>query len=183
MKIKQNIKIALTAVAILWFVFFLDQIFSIDLRLYGIRPRSIEGLWGIVFSPFLHANISHLLANSGAILILLWISFSFNRKFTLFALLIIIFAGGGLVWIFGSSNTVHVGASGVIFGLIGFLLSVGIFHRNWKALLFSAVVLFFYGAAVFSLFRHEPGISWTGHFFGFLSGIFAAWITKPQNKS
>ena len=93
MKIKQNIQIALIATAILWFIFLLDRILSIDLRFYGIRPRSIEGLWGILFSPFLHDNISHLLANSGAVIILLWVSFSFHRRLTLIALVIIIFMG------------------------------------------------------------------------------------------
>ena len=182
MAIRQNIKAASLTVTMLWLLYVLDLLLPIDLRLYGLRPRSIDGLWGILATPLLHVNFGHLIANSGALFVLLAVSLSFSRKLTTIAILIIALVGGGLVWLFGASNTVHIGASGVIFGLIGFLMFMGVFRREWEALLFSLAVFFFYGGALLSLFRLEPGISWTGHLFGFLSGVLAASLTKGKSK-
>ena len=115
--------------------------------------------------------------------VLLVVSLSFSRKLTIMAILVISLVGGGLVWLFGGSNTVHIGASGIIFGLIGFLTFIGIFRREWKALLFSLAVFFFYGGTLLSLLRYVPGTSWTGHFFGFLSGALAAsWLKGESSK-
>ena len=177
-KIRQNLEIALIAVAILWIVHLLNIVIPIEFRFYGIRPRSLEGLRGIVFSPFLHGGFGHLIANTGALFVLLTASMSFYRKLTLRALLIIQVLGGGLVWLFGSGNSVHIGASGIIFGLIGFLMFIGFFRREWRALIISIAVVLFYGGALFSLLTWMPGISWSGHFFGFLAGVLAAWWTK-----
>jgi membrane associated rhomboid family serine protease len=98
----------------------------------------------------------------------------------LIAILIITLLGGGLVWVFGTANTIHIGASGLIFGLIGFLLFSGIFRREWTALFVSLAIGFFYGGALLSLLSVVPGISWSGHFFGFLAGVMAAWWTKTK---
>jgi membrane associated rhomboid family serine protease len=178
MKIRQNLQIALAAVAILWLVFFINYFLPMDLRLYGLRPRQLDSLAGIAFTPFLHVDLRHLIANSGIIFVLLAVSLSFSRKLTFRALWIIILIGGGLVWLSGKEGTIHVGASGVIFGLIGFLMCLGIFRRDWKALIISLAILFLYGGALQSLFIYVPGISWTGHLFGFISGVLAAWWTR-----
>ena len=84
---------------------------------------------------------------------------------------------------FGTANTIHIGASGLIFGLIGFLLFSGIFRREWTALFVSLAIGFFYGGALLSLLSVVPGISWSGHFFGFLAGVMAAWWTKANKTS
>ena len=122
MKVRQNLQTALAAVTILWLVFFIDFASPMDLRLYGLRPRHLDSLAGIVFMPFLHADLRHLIANSGILFVLLAVSLSFSRKLTFGALWIIILVGGGLVWLSGKEGTIHIGASGVIFGLIGFLM-------------------------------------------------------------
>jgi len=182
MKIRQNLQTALAAVTILWLVFFINLAVPMDLRLYGLRPRHLDGLAGIVFTPFLHVDLRHLIANSGILFVLLTVSLSFSRKLTFGALWIIILVGGGLVWLLGKSGTIHIGASGVIFGLIGFLMCLGIFRRDWKALIISLAIFFLYGGALQSLFIYVPGISWTGHLFGFISGVLAAWWTKAARK-
>jgi len=174
-KISGNIQIALGIVAVPWLVHFLNLIIPLDLRIYGLRPRHIDGLRGIAFTPFLHGGFDHLIANTGALLILLVVSLTFSRKLTFTALSIILILGGGLVWLFGAGNTVHIGASGIIFGLIGFLMFLGIFRGELKALIFSTVIFLLYGGALFSLLYYIPGISWTGHFFGFVAGVLAAW--------
>lgn len=182
MKISQNLRIAFTAIAILWLVYFTNLLLPIDLRRYGLQPQQLDGLAGIVFTPFLHVDLRHLIANSGILFILLSVSLSFSRKLTFRALWIIVLVGGGLVWVSGREGTIHVGASGVIFGLIGFLMCLGVFRRDWKALVISLVIFLLYGGVLQSLFIYVPGISWTGHLFGFISGILAAWWTRAAKK-
>jgi membrane associated rhomboid family serine protease len=178
MKIHQNVQTALAVVAILWLVYFINFVLPMDLRLYGLRPRQLDSLAGIVFTPFLHADLRHLIANSGMLLVLLTVSLSFSRKLTFRALWVMILVGGGLVWLVGKRGTIHIGASGIIFGLIGFLICLGIFRRDWKALIISLAIFLLYGGALQSLFIYVPGISWTGHLFGFISGVLAAWWTR-----
>ena len=178
MKISQNLQIAFAAIAILWLVYFLNLVLVVDLRVYGLKPRHIDGLWGILAAPFLHVDIHHLIANTGALFILLTVSLSYSRALTLKALLTIMLLGGGLVWLFGRGGAVHIGASGIIFGLIGFLMCLGVFRRDWKALIISIVITVVYGGALHSLLIYMPGISWTGHLFGFISGVLAAWVTR-----
>jgi membrane associated rhomboid family serine protease len=182
MKIRRNIQTALAAVVILWLVFFVNLAVPIDLRLYGLRPRHIDGLAGILLTPFLHVDLRHLIANSGILFVLLAVSLSFSRKLTFRAIWIIILVGGGLVWLSGKESTIHIGASGVIFGLIGFLMCLGLFRRDWKALVISLVIFLLYGGVLQSLFIYVPGISWTGHLFGFLAGVLAAWWTRAARK-
>jgi len=183
MKIRKNLKIACAAVAVLWLVFFINHVTAVDLRFYGLRPRHVKGLLGILLAPFLHVDLSHLIANTGAFFALLLVSLSFSRRLAIKAILIIIVMGGGLVWLLGDSNSVHVGASGVIFGLIGFLMLLGAFRREWTALVISAAVLLLYGGALQSLLIYMPGTSWSGHIFGFISGALAAWWTSKESSS
>ena len=177
-KSHSNLELSVLLVVLLWLVLLADVILPVDLRQYGIRPREVGSLGGILFAPFLHANLSHLIANSGALFVLMLVSLSYNRRLTFRALTIIVLAGGLLVWIFGTPQSVHIGASGLIFGLIGFLLFTGFFRREWSALLVSIIVFLLYGGALLSLFVHAPGISWAGHFFGFLAGVLAAWLNR-----
>jgi len=174
MEMPRHVMAALKITGLPWLVYLLDIVLPIDLRIYGIQPRHVEGIQGILFAPFLHSGLPHLAANSGALLILLFISLYYNRGLTYRSLLIIIVGGGSLVWVFGRSHSLHIGASGVVFGLIGFLVFLGIYRREWKALLVSLTVAFFYGGTLLSLLTRTPGISWEGHFFGFVMGIAAA---------
>jgi membrane associated rhomboid family serine protease len=128
--------------------------------------------------PFLHANFQHLAANTAALFPLLIVSLSYSSRLTYKALIIIYLLTGILVWSFGSSRGIHIGASGIIFGLIGFLMFLGVFRRDWTALGVSIVIGFLYGGALLTLFTHMPAISWASHFFGFLSGTLAAWWMK-----
>ncbi|CAB1082404.1 hypothetical protein D1AOALGA4SA_10025 [Olavius algarvensis Delta 1 endosymbiont] len=174
MKISQNLRLAFGAIVILWLVYFANQVTIVDLRIYGIIPRHPDGLWGILAAPFLHGDMQHLIANSGVLFILLTVSLSYSRARTFKALLIIMLLGGAMVWLLGRAGTVHIGASGIIFGLIGYLMCLGLFQRNWKALVISVVITIVYGGALYSLLMIVPGVSWSGHLFGFLSGVVAA---------
>lgn len=170
------------AAATLWLIFFINGFLPVDLRYFGIHPRRLAGLWGILFCPFLHANLQHLMANTGALVVLLTVSLAYSKKLTLLACFGICFFGGSLVWLFGPPNTVHIGASGLIFGLIGFLLFQGLFRKEWKGVFFSIVVFLLYGGALTQLFVHKTGVSWSGHVFGFLSGVVTAWWTRNGKR-
>lgn len=178
----RNARVALGLVGLIWAVFLIDQMVALDFRAFGLRPRDTDALSGIVLSPFLHGNLRHIAGNTGALFVLLLLSLSLSRRLTIAALVIILFAGGGAVWLFGAPNTIHIGASGIIFGLLGFLLFFGLFQREWTSLLLSIGVGVVYGGLLFSLFRFQRGISFSGHLFGFLSGVLAAWLLRKGGR-
>ena len=178
MNFKSNLTITLSLLAVMWLVYILNLVLPFDLRLLGIRPRSLSGLPGILLSPFLHGGLFHLLANTIPFFVLMMLALTYDRTLALEALVIIAVGGGLLVWLFGASRSVHIGASGLIFGLIGFLLFVGVFRRDIKAILISLLVLFFYGGVLLWGFIPRSGVSWIGHFFGFVAGILTAWLSK-----
>jgi len=178
MKLNLNIKITIFVLLLIWSVYLFDIILPFNIKNFGIIPRELTGLWGIVFAPFIHGSLYHITANSGALVILLFTSLSYNRNAAIDALVIIIICSGICVWLFGGSNTVHIGASGVIFGLIGFLLFSSVFSRDLKSIFFSIIIFILYGGTLFTLLKYQPGISWSGHAFGFISGILAAWLTN-----
>ncbi len=175
MKFSESVRMAWSIVALLWLIYFVNFILPVDLRVFGIRPRMISGLWGVLWAPFLHANLGHLIANSTALFFLMLLALRFSRRLTLRAVLVIVIISGLGIWLFGARRSVHIGASGVIFGLIGFMLVAGIVRREWQALVVSALVFFLYGGAVQSLWVYIPGVSWSGHFFGFAGGVVSAW--------
>lgn len=180
MKNSDNVEIALLCVGSLWVIFIIGIFLPFDLQSHGIRPRSIAGLQGLIFAPFLHSGWGHLISNSLALGPLLFISLTYSRKMTLEAVIFIALLGGGATWLLGGGNTIHVGASGIIFGLIGYLLAIGLFRRELFALVVSLIVASYYGWAIYSLFVVLPGVSWTGHFFGFGAGVFAAWLSRNE---
>lgn len=182
MKSGENVEITLSCIAFLWVVYLAGVFLPLDLQSHGIRPRSVSGLQGLIFSPFLHAGWRHLLSNTLALAVLLFFSLSFSRKLTFRAVIWIALLGGGATWLFGQPNTIHIGASGIIFGLIGYLMTIGLFRGELMALGISIAIAFYYGWALFSLFQVMPGVSWAGHFFGFLGGVSAAWLTRKTPK-
>lgn len=178
-----NMDTALCLVVILWVVYFINFLLpGVELREYGVRPRSLSGLSGIVFCPFLHANIRHILANSTACFVLCTLTFTFSRRIAFRVIAVIVLLGGSLVWLFGSGASVHIGASGVIFGLITFLLCMGLFRMELRPLLLSVLVFFLYGGVLFTLLRRVDGVSWSSHFFGAISGVVVAWSTRHSAR-
>lgn len=167
--------------AVMWAVEVADLLlFGVSLDAYGIRPRSAEGLAGILFAPFLHGGFAHLLGNSVLFVVLgSLVLFHEVRDFVLTTVLAVLVGGLG-VWLFGGSGTVHVGASGVIFGYFGYLLLRGYFRRSLGAILLSLSLLVFYGWLLFGLLPFQPGISWLGHLFGFLGGALSAYLLRSK---
>jgi membrane associated rhomboid family serine protease len=173
-EIKTQLKILGTLVAIMWGSEILDiNVFHHSLDLLGIIPRQPIGLRGIVFAPFLHANYAHLAANTFPFIVLGWLIMS--QSIADFAIVSIICAliGGFGTWLFGHRG-LHIGASGIVFGYLGFLLTRYYFDRRLSSGLVALFVGATYGSVLWGIFPSLPGISWEGHLFGFLGGIFAA---------
>ncbi|MBC6476367.1 MAG: rhomboid family intramembrane serine protease [Hormoscilla sp. GM102CHS1] len=171
-------------VAIFWIVEIIDQIFfskGMGLAVYGILPRNPMGLRGILFGPFLHGNFPHLIANTIPFLTLGWfIMLQETSDFLIVTVITAIVSGLG-VWLFGSPGF-HIGASGVIFGYLGFLLLRGYFERSFAAIFFSVVVAFFYGSLIAGVLPEQVGISWEGHLFGLIGGVLAAKLMARRQK-
>ena len=167
--------------ALLWVIEIGDQLFfggRVDG--FGIRPRTWQGLGQIWLAPLLHVGFGHLLANSLPLLVLGWlVMLRRTRDFWLVALVTTVVSGVG-VWLLGGANTVHLGASGVIFGLLGFLLARAYFERSWAALGIAVVAGMLYGGRLWGVLPGQPGISGLAHLFGLLGGVLAAWLLAPR---
>ncbi|OHD06831.1 MAG: rhomboid family intramembrane serine protease [Spirochaetes bacterium GWD1_27_9] len=177
----RNLKIALFFVLTMWIVFIVDIVIPIDFTIFGIIPRKMEGLIGILASPFLHGSIAHIIANTIPLFILLLLVLTFYKKNSVPVIIIIIILGGFLVWLFGR-NAYHIGASGLIYGLAGFLFSSGIFRRDVKSILISIAIFLFYGGLIYGILPTQKGVSWEGHLFGVLVGVFCGYIFKKEKE-
>lgn len=174
---------ALYLIVLIWGVYFLDCLLPISLTQYGIRPRYWRGLLGIFFSPFLHANLFHILSNTVPLFFLTAALYIFHPKKATFLWLASVVLGGGLLWLFGnllsSRGGVHVGASGVIFSLITFFIAQGIFKKTLTSLLLALVTFFLYGGVLWGVLPSARCyVSWEGHLYGALTGVFLARIYK-----
>lgn len=168
----------------IWLLEIVDLfIFRNALNLYGIRPRNIIGLRGILFAPFLHGGLGHLMANTIPFLVLGWLVMLREVSDFFIVSVITILTSGLGVWLFGSANSIHIGASGLIFGYFGFLLSRGYFERSATGIAFSLFVGVLYGSLIWGVLPIRNGISWEGHLFGFLGGILAARLLARRKLS
>ncbi|MBF2026525.1 MAG: rhomboid family intramembrane serine protease [Oscillatoriales cyanobacterium C42_A2020_001] len=149
---------------------------------YGIIPRNPIGLRGILFAPFLHGGLGHLIGNTIPFLILGWLVML--RETTDFFVVSIISAlvSGSGTWMFGTPG-IHLGASGVIFGYLGYLLARGYFERSGFAIAMSLFVGALYGSLIWGVLPLQQGISWEGHLFGFIGGIVSAKLLADDRRS
>jgi membrane associated rhomboid family serine protease len=173
--LKSRLTALMLPAALMWIVEIADRwIFHGGLDQYGIHPRTVAGLWGILYSPFLHAGFVHLVANTIPFLALGgFVMLRGIGRFVAISLIVCLLGGFG-TWLVGKSDTVHVGASGVIFGYLGYLLSSAIFERSLVSIALALLAGGLYGGLIFGVLPGQIGISWEGHLFGFLGGIIAA---------
>lgn len=160
----------------MWAIEITDRILPfIQLEAHGIHPRSTRGIIGIAFSPFLHGDFPHLMSNSLPLLVLGGLVLAGGRGVFFGTTIFVIALGGAAVWLLAPANTNHIGASGLVFGYLGFLLARGVIEKSIGWFLLSLVVMIAYGGLLFGVLPGQPGISWQGHLFGFAAGIIAAW--------
>lgn len=146
-------------------------------RMFGLIPRTADGAWGIVLHPLLHANAAHLGMNAVGLLVIGGtVYLRSERDFwrvTLFGVLI----GGGATWLVGRP-ALHIGASGLVFAYLGYLLTTGWFDRKLTSVAVSIGATVVWGSALFGLSPLQAGISWELHLFGLLGGVVGAWWRK-----
>ena len=182
-EIQKQISILGSFVAIFWILEILDQfVFHHTLDGYGIRPHSLIGLRGILFAPFLHGGFGHLIANTVPFLILGWLVMIQETSDFWIVTIITMIVGGVGTWMLGAPNSIHIGASSLIFGYLGFLLLRGYFQRNIASILLSLVVGFLYGGLIWGVLPTQPGISLQGHLFGFLGGVLSAKLIAKEKR-
>ncbi|MBD0362105.1 MAG: rhomboid family intramembrane serine protease [Coleofasciculus sp. C3-bin4] len=169
-------------VAVMWILEIVDIVLGGALNSYGVRPHQLIGLRGIVFAPFLHGDLGHLIANTIPFLILGWfVMLQETRDFFVVTGITMLVSGLG-TWLVGSTNSVHIGASGIIFGYLGFLLLRGYFERNFPSILLSLIVGFLYGGTIWGVLPIQYGVSWQMHLFGFIGGVIAARLLARRKK-
>ncbi|WP_240760029.1 rhomboid family intramembrane serine protease [Phytoactinopolyspora endophytica] len=163
--------------ALMWAQEIVDLLPGVDLDQYGIRPRSAEGLVGVVTAPFLHGGFDHLIANSGAFLILGSLVALTTKKFWPVTVGVALLGGLG-TWLVAGANTNHIGASGLVYGFAAFLVAWGVLTRKVLSILVSVVVVLMYGGFVVGVLPGQTGISWQGHLFGALAGLLMAFVLR-----
>ena len=176
-KLKLIITIILVFLGLIWAIWLIDNMFQQRLSSsFGVRPRTTSGLIGIIISPFLHGGFNHILNNSlGFVLFASLILLRDIKSFFIVSIIAILFSGLG-IWLFGGSDTNHIGASGLIFGYFGYCISTGFFEKKIMIVLFSILIIIGYGSMILGVLPLKQGVSWEGHFFGLLGGIVSAYI-------
>jgi membrane associated rhomboid family serine protease len=167
--------------AIMWIEEIIDLPLNGRLDRFGIRPRHLSGLDGVLFSPFLHNGFRHLIANTIPFAVLgLFIAVGGAQRFASVTVIVGLIGGLG-TWLTGSYYSVHVGASGLVFGYLTYLVARGFFDRKVAFIVGGVAVMLLYGGVLWGLLP-SPGVSWQGHMFGAIGGIAAAALLhrKPQ---
>ncbi|MBT8184108.1 MAG: rhomboid family intramembrane serine protease [Eudoraea sp.] len=167
------------AVLMIWTVFWVEIRFQVNLNHFGIYPRTVSGLKGILLSPFLHGSIDHLYNNTMPVAILTAALFYFYRGISIRVLLFGLLISGGLTWLIGRPSF-HIGASGLIYVLASFIFFKGIFTKYYRLVALSLGVVFIYGSMLWYMFPIKDGISWEGHLSGFVTGLILAVSLKAK---
>lgn len=166
-------------VGLFWLVKLTENIWGLDLSEFGILPLQVEGLPGILFSPFIHGSWDHLISNSVPFMILGFALFYFYRNLAYRILFIIYILSGICVWL-GGRESYHIGASGIVYGLASFLFFSGVLRKDANLLTIGIIVIFLYGSMFWGIFPLKPGISWESHLWGAASGLLLSLYYRHQ---
>jgi membrane associated rhomboid family serine protease len=171
---RQGVVLVAVLAAVMWVVEVVDQLIGERLDRYGIEPRDADGLTGIVAAPFLHGGFDHLVANTIPFLIL-GAAIALSGAARVIAVTAVVAVVGGLgTWLVAPQNTIHIGASGIVFGYAAYLIARGLYSRGVLHLAVGAVVLLLWGGTLLSGVLPAEGVSWQGHLFGAIGGVVAA---------
>ncbi len=182
---KKPFLISLLFAFIIWVVYWVEIQFDLNFNKLGIQPLYFLGLRGILFSPFIHANTSHLINNTIPLFVLSYLLFFFYRVVSWKVLIYGVLLTGFFTWLIGEKGN-HIGASGVIYMLFGFLIMSGILKKYYRLLSISLIIIFLYGSMIWYVFPIKDGMSWEGHLSGLLVGVLLSLtfrnrgINKPK---
>jgi len=181
-KAKRGIRFALLFTALMWIIKVYENVSSASLGSYGILPRTLKGTIGIITAPLIHEDIYHLISNTFPIVILIIGVFYFYHRIAPWVFFLIYFITGFWVWI-AARDAYHIGASGLVYGLISFLLFSGFLRKDARTLAVSFVVLILYGSnMIYGLVPGNENVSWESHLLGAIAGLFCAIYFKPKTK-
>lgn len=167
--------------AALWVVQIVNAADHQHLNRFALRPRHVDGLWGIVTQPFLHESYSQLLSNTAPVVLIGWVLLLSGVRVFLFVTVVVIVLGDAATWIIGPGNQWIVGASGMIFGWMGYLLARAYFSRKVKWILTAVALLIFFGALLGSLLpAADTHGAWQSRACGFAAGVFIGWLLHPR---
>ncbi len=173
--VQQNLPFALTLVGGLWAIHLVNVVLGGRLKLLGIYPRKLFGLVGIAFSPLLHDDFNHLFFNSIPLVIFMSLVMISGYPVFYCITLIIIVGSGLLVWLFGR-RAIHIGASSLIMGYLGYLLTLAYYQPSAMTVLIGIVCAYYFGGMLFSILPGKKAMSWEGHLFGLVAGVASPWI-------
>ncbi|MDP3641793.1 MAG: rhomboid family intramembrane serine protease [Bacteroidota bacterium] len=176
---KYSLLIPLAIVIVFWLVKLIENFYHLDFSTSGILPLQIEGLPGILLSPFIHSSYSHLLSNTIPFLILTFALLYFYRNLAYRIFFLIYILSGICVWL-GGRESWHIGASGIVYGLASFLFFSGVFRKDANLLTIGIIVVFLYGSMFWGIFPIKPEISWESHLWGSASGLLLAFYYRHQ---
>lgn len=179
-----RLKFPFLLLLMIWVVEIYEFLYNKSFTTWGILPRKIEGLSGILTSPFIHSDFDHLISNSVPLFTLSAIMVVFYKRVAVASFVIIYLLTGSMVWLFARHSYI-VGASGVVYGLASFVLFAGIFRRNVKSIVLSLVVLTVYSSFLAGIIPSDvrERVSWESHLFGSLVGIFVAYLFKNVKEA
>lgn len=180
-KFKKGLLFALSFVALIWIVKMIEWMLAIDFGVLGILPRSLPGVIGILTSPLVHGDFTHLISNTFPLILLTLGLFYFYHRIAQEVFFVIYFMTGIWVWI-SAREAYHIGASGIIYGLVAFLFFSGMFRKDIKSMAVSVVVVFLYGGMIYGILPTARGISWESHLLGSVAGLFAAFYYRKKEN-
>lgn len=182
--ILQALIIPLVITSVCWLIWIIDSTENLKLYEYGIFPRELFGLRGILFSPLLHStqDYAHIVNNTFPWLFLSWALYYFYHEIASRILILIWLVTGLWVWI-GGNAAYHIGISGVLYGLVTFLFYSGIIRKNRNLLGLTLLVTFLYGGMVWGVLPYDISISWESHLFGAIAGIILAWYFRKHGPA
>jgi membrane associated rhomboid family serine protease len=176
------IRIVIALVALMWALEIVDVALDHRLDRYGIEPRDPDGLDGVLAAPFLHVGFGHLIANTIPFVVMgVVIAFEGPARLLGVTAIVVIVSGLG-TWLVAPENTIHLGASGVVFGYATYLIARGWFNRRVGEIAIGAAVALLWGGALLGGLEPQRGISWQGHLFGALGGVLAAWVLARSSQ-
>jgi membrane associated rhomboid family serine protease len=178
-RILKSLRLPFQFTVVMWAVYFVEVIANLDFGAYGVFPREFFGLRGVVFAPLIHADFNHLLSNSAPMFVLTFIVMYFYRRVAFRSVLMIYLLTGFAVWLF-ARNKFHIGMSGVVYGLLGFILGCGIFRRSLKSIILALVVMVLYGGFLSGVLPTDKDVSWESHLLGAVVGVFTAYWYKEE---
>ncbi|HYN90374.1 MAG TPA: rhomboid family intramembrane serine protease [Thermoleophilaceae bacterium] len=174
-------KILLAIVALMWAVEIVDVVVDHRLDRYGIEPRELDGLDGVVTAPFLHVGFAHLVANTIPFVVMgLVVALEGARRLLAVFAIVALVSGLG-TWLVAAEGSIHVGASGVVFGFSTYLIVRGWFNRRAGQIAIGLVVALVWGGALLGGLEPQEGISWQGHLFGAIGGVVSAWTLARRD--